>query len=42
MDAMVAFMASDAFKANPSGAEIDPEAFVAGRREAVGGETAPA
>lgn len=34
LDAMVAFMASDAFKANPSGAEIDPEAFVARRRTA--------
>ena len=32
MEAMVEFMASDVFKANPSGAEIDPEAFVAGRR----------
>ncbi len=29
LEAMVAFMSSDAFKANPSGAEIDPEAFVA-------------
>ena len=33
LDAMVAFMASDAFKANPSGAEIaDPAAFVADHR----------
>ena len=37
--AMVTFMASDAFKANPSGAEIDPEAFVAQRRA---GAAAPA
>ena len=35
MEAMVAFMASDAFKANPSGSEIDdPAAFVARHREA--------
>lgn len=34
MEAMVAFMASDAFKANPSGSEIDdPAAFVARHRE---------
>ena len=33
LEAMVAFMASDAFKANPSGREIDdPAAFVAERR----------
>ena len=32
VEAMVEFMASDEFKANPSGAEIDPEAFVASRR----------
>lgn len=33
LEAMVAFMASDAFKANPSGAEIsDPAAFVAEHR----------
>lgn len=32
LEAMVAFMASDAFKANPSGAEIDPDAFVAKHR----------
>ena len=31
---MVAFMASDEFKANPSGAEIDPEEFVAQRQPA--------
>ena len=31
LEAMVEFMASAAFKANPSGAEIDPEAFVAAR-----------
>ncbi len=28
LDAMAAFMRSDAFRANPSGAEIDPEDFV--------------
>ena len=33
LEAMVAFMASAEFKANPSGAEIDPEQFVAGRRQ---------
>ncbi len=34
MAAMIEFMASDAFKANPSGTEIDdPEAFVAARRQ---------
>ena len=33
LDAMVEFMASDAFKANPSGKEIDPDAFVAARRQ---------
>lgn len=32
VETMVEFMASDEFKANPSGAEIDPEAFVASRR----------
>ena len=32
LDAMVSFMASDAFKANPSGVEIDPEEFFARRR----------
>ncbi len=32
LEAMVAFMASPAFKANPSGNEIDPERFVAARR----------
>ena len=32
LEAMVAFMASDEFKANPSGAEIDAEEFVARRR----------
>lgn len=32
LEAMVDFMASDAFKANPSGQEIDPDAFVAARR----------
>ena len=31
--AMVEFMASDEFKANPSGTEIDPEEFVARRRK---------
>ena len=36
LEEMAEFMASDAFKANPSGAEIDdPEAFVARRREKV-------
>lgn len=35
LDAMVDFMGSDAFKANPSGSEIaDPEAFVANHRAA--------
>ena len=34
LDAMVAFMASDEFRANPSGAEIDPEEFVAQRQPA--------
>lgn len=35
LEAMVAFMASDEFKANPSGAEIgDPDAFVADHRRA--------
>ena len=35
LDAMVAFMASNEFKANPSGAEIaDPDAFVAAHRQA--------
>lgn len=29
LEEMVAFMASDAFKANPSGRELDPDAFVA-------------
>ena len=33
LEAMVAFMASDEFKANPSGAEIDPEEYVARFRE---------
>ena len=34
MEAMVAFMASDAFKTNPSGSEIDdPAAFVARHRD---------
>ncbi len=43
LEAMVAFMSSDAFKANPSGSEIaDPEAFVATRREAAKGELASA
>ncbi|WP_174279945.1 VOC family protein [Sphingomonas bacterium] len=32
LEAMVDFMSSDAFKANPSGREIDPEAYVAQRR----------
>ena len=32
LDAMVSFMASDAFKANPSGIELDPEEFFARRR----------
>ena len=31
LDAMVAFMASDAFKSNPSGVELDPEAWVEAR-----------
>ena len=40
LEAMLAFMTSDAFRANPSGREIaDPEAFVATRRSA---ESAPA
>jgi catechol 2,3-dioxygenase-like lactoylglutathione lyase family enzyme len=33
LDAMVEFMASDAFKANPSGVEIDPDEFVARFRQ---------
>ena len=33
LEAMVAFMSSDAFKANPSGEEIDPEAFVERHRD---------
>ena len=40
---MVEFMASDAFKANPSGTEIaDPAAFVARRREKAGREAVTA
>ena len=35
LEAMVAFMASDAFKANPSGVEIDPADFVTRRRARV-------
>ena len=35
MDAMVEFMRSDVFKANPSGREIDPEAFIADFRRDV-------
>lgn len=35
LEAMVAFMASEAFAANPSGVEIDPELFVAQRRSRV-------
>ena len=43
MEAMVAFMASDAFKANPSGSEIDdPAAFVARHRRATAPATADA
>ena len=39
LDAMIAFMKSDEFKANPSGTEIaDPDAFVARRREKAGSE----
>jgi catechol 2,3-dioxygenase-like lactoylglutathione lyase family enzyme len=34
LEAMVAFMASAEFKANPSGEEIDPEVFVAKHRQA--------
>jgi hypothetical protein len=34
LEAMIEFMASDEFKANPSGAEIDPEAFVTKRLRA--------
>lgn len=41
LEAMVEFMASDAFKANPSGAEIDPEAFVTARRRSAGEQVAP-
>ena len=33
LEAMVGFMASDAFKANPSGREIDPATYVAERRQ---------
>ncbi|WP_174297122.1 VOC family protein [Sphingomonas bacterium] len=32
LEQMIGFMASDAFKANPSGREIDPGDYVAGRR----------
>ena len=32
LEAMVEFMASDEFKANPSGTELDPEEYVARRR----------
>lgn len=42
LEAMVEFMASDMFKANPSGAEIDPDAFVSARRPAAGKGRAPA
>ena len=35
VEAMVAFMGSDEFKANPSGAEIDPDEFVARRSATV-------
>jgi catechol-2,3-dioxygenase len=31
LEAMVEFMASDEFKANPSGVELDPEAWIAAR-----------
>ena len=41
-DAMVEFMASDMFKSNPSGAEIDPDAFVSTRRRSADKEMAPA
>ena len=34
LETMVAFMASDEFKANPSGKEIEPESYVAARRDA--------
>ena len=33
LEAMVAFMKSDEFKANPSGRELDPDAYVAEHRE---------
>ncbi|WP_428394265.1 VOC family protein [Lichenicoccus sp.] len=33
LEAMVAFMSSDAFKANPSGTEIDPEEFFVKHRK---------
>ena len=42
LEAMARFMASDEFKANPSGGEIDPEQFVARHRQAAGVETEPA
>ena len=42
LEAMAEIMASDTFKANPSGAEIDPAAFVAARRRRVGEEAASA
>ncbi len=34
LEAMVAFMASEEFKANPSGEEIDPKTFIAKHRKA--------
>ncbi|WP_206243962.1 VOC family protein [Novosphingobium terrae] len=36
LEAMVAFMASAEFKANPSGHELDPEAYVAAHRARAG------
>jgi hypothetical protein len=38
LEAMVAFMASQAFKDNPSGRELDPDAYVAEWREKQGAQ----
>ena len=42
LGAMTAFMASDEFKENPSGGEIDPEQFVARHRRVAGATLVPA
>jgi catechol 2,3-dioxygenase-like lactoylglutathione lyase family enzyme len=41
LEAMVGFMASDQFRANPSGKEIDPEPYVAQRRQLAGEQALP-